>query len=181
MLVDDPSSLPFRLPKENNEWLLDEEALSIGGSSVGRRKALILKGLEFSLRLCSETRADVSNLVCLRKHERNELGGQEPPLGAMQKKSCTWEDEDMDVGTTWWVTGFPLWGQRGRAAPYCSWVEWSREAGGYGVTQREARTSMSGKVRQDDRAAVCGRGIRQPRPQLGGRDGASLLLVLGKG
>lgn len=100
----------------------------------------------------------------------------EPPLGAMQKRVAL-EKTRTRTGTTWWVTGFPLWGQRGRAAPYCSWVEWSREAGGYGVTQREAGLN---ERKQSGRQ---GRGIRyrygQPRPQLGTE--RSLLLVLGKG
>lgn len=42
---------PFLPPKENREWLLDDEALSIGASAVGRRRAPILVGLAFSLRL----------------------------------------------------------------------------------------------------------------------------------
>lgn len=93
----------------------------------------------------------------------------------MQKRVAALGKMRTRTGTTWWVTGFPLWGQRGRAAPYCSWREWSRVAGGYGVTQREA--GLNERRRQDDRAAVYG--IRQPRPQQG--TGRSLLLVLGKG
>ena len=47
---------PFLPPKENREWLLEDEALSIGASAVGRRRAPILVGLAFSLRLEAMTR-----------------------------------------------------------------------------------------------------------------------------
>jgi hypothetical protein len=39
------SGRPFRPPKEKREWLLEEEALSIGASSVGRWMEPILVGL----------------------------------------------------------------------------------------------------------------------------------------
>lgn len=92
-------------------------------------------------------------LASLHQTHEKELEAWEPPLGAMQKRVAL-EKTRTRTGTTWWVTGFPLWGQRGRAAPYCSWVEWSREAGGYGVTQREAGLN---ERKQSGRQ---GRGIR---------------------
>lgn len=47
---------PFLLPKENKEWLLDDEALSMGASVVGRRNEPILVGLAVSLRLATKSK-----------------------------------------------------------------------------------------------------------------------------
>jgi hypothetical protein len=50
------SDRPFLPPKENKEWLLDDEALSIGASIVGRRMEPILVGLAFSVLLNFKTK-----------------------------------------------------------------------------------------------------------------------------
>lgn len=51
-VVSPPSSAgSFLLPNENSEWLLAEEALSIGALREGRPTAMFLVGLALSLRL----------------------------------------------------------------------------------------------------------------------------------
>lgn len=52
-MVESPisSGAPFLPPKEKREWLLADEALSIGESTADRRMEPILVGLAFSLLL----------------------------------------------------------------------------------------------------------------------------------
>src|SRR3569833_1946237 len=51
MVLPPPPPTPPFLPKEKSEWLLAEEALSIGTSSVGRRIGAVREGLMFCLPL----------------------------------------------------------------------------------------------------------------------------------
>lgn len=62
------SGAPFLPPKENREWLLAEDALSIGASAVDRRMDPILEGLAFSLLLYRST----MSASCPRRYERRE-------------------------------------------------------------------------------------------------------------
>lgn len=95
------SDRPLRPPKENREWLLEDEALSIGASRVGRLWWMdpILVGLEARDLLNGKTRATVS----------------EPAATGTLRD--TGEGQHRGIGeTTLGATGFPVGGQRGRGA-----------------------------------------------------------------
>ena len=95
------SDRPLRPPKENREWLLEDEALSIGASRVGRLWWMdpILVGLEVRDLLNGKTRATVSEPAATEAL-RNAGKGKHRGIGE----------------TTLGATGFPVWGQRGRGA-----------------------------------------------------------------